>query len=162
MKGSLVFFKITHLASLCVFIMLYLYFIHQVRNTKENFYKLQAIYIALLKRCHVTCGNHFHSTACETWLFCVADTGLVSCKLRGRKVPGNCLVSFLLYGPLCLNLLLGVDPMEILLLFYFLLRQENVSAHYMKNNQMSPPLFILVCTLPIVCLSSLAHKPMKT
>lgn len=143
--------------------MLYLYFIYQVRNTKENFYKLQAIHISLLKWCHVTFGNHFHSTACETQLFCVADTGLVPCKLRGRKVPGNNFVSFLLYGPLCLNLLSGVDAMETLLLFFcFLLRKANVSAHYMKNNQMSLLLFILVCTLPVVCLSSLAHKPMKT
>lgn len=49
MKESLVFFKITDLASLHVFIMLYLYFRYQIRNTKENFYKLQAIHIALLK-----------------------------------------------------------------------------------------------------------------
>lgn len=42
------------------------------------------------------------------------------------------------------------------LLFFFLLRKENVSAHYMKNNQLSPLFFLLVCTLPMVCFSSLA------
>lgn len=64
----------------------------------------------------------------------VCDTGLVLCKLKSRRAPVSCLVSFVFSEPVYLNLRSGVDPRETLY-FFFLLRKENVSAQYMgKNN----------------------------